>query len=149
MNLMDVLAKSGPRKRRRRVGRGESSGRGKTSGRGHKGAKSRSGWGGMLAYEGGQMPLMRRLPKRGFNNSRFRKEYAILNVQDLEKYFEAGAEISLEVAKGLGISKKRETFLKILGKGEINKKLTVNAHRFSATAKEKIEAAGGTVVELS
>ena len=148
MNLMDVLSRSGPRKRRRRVGRGESSGRGKTSGRGHKGAKSRSGWGGMLAHEGGQMPLMRRLPKRGFNNKRFRTEYAILNVQDLEKYFEADSEVSLETAKGLGISKKRETLLKILGKGDISKKLTVKAHRFSATAREKIEAAGGTVVEL-
>ena len=148
MDLMDVLSKSGPRKRKKRVGRGESSGRGKTSGRGHKGAKSRSGWGGMLAYEGGQMPLMRRLPKRGFNNKRFRTEYAILNVQDLEKYFEADFEVSLEAAKALGISKKRDTLLKILGKGEITRKLTVHAHKFSATAREKIEAAGGTVVEL-
>jgi large subunit ribosomal protein L15 len=103
----------------------------------------------MLAHEGGQMPLMRRLPKRGFNNKRFRTEYAILNVQDLEKYFEADAEVSLEAAKGLGISKKRDTLLKILGKGEITIKLTVKAHQFSATAREKIEAAGGTVVELS
>jgi len=149
MNLMDVLSKSGPRKRRRRVGRGESSGRGKTSGRGHKGAKSRSGWGGMLAHEGGQMPLMRRLPKRGFNNKRFRTEYAILNVHDLQKYHQADGEVSLETAKGLGLSKNRETLLKILGKGDISKKLTVKAHRFSATAREKIEAAGGTVVELS
>jgi large subunit ribosomal protein L15 len=149
MNLMDVLSKSGPRRRRRRVGRGESSGRGKTSGRGHKGAKSRSGWGGMLAHEGGQMPIMRRLPKRGFNNSRFRKEYAILNVQDLDKYFEETEEVTLEAAIGRGITKKRETLLKILGKGDIQKKLTVKAHRFSATAREKIEAAGGTVVDLS
>lgn len=149
MNLMDVLSRSGPRRRRRRVGRGESSGRGKTSGRGHKGAKSRSGWGGMLAHEGGQMPIMRRLPKRGFNNSRFRKEYAILNVQDLEKYFEETEQVTLEAAIGRGITKKRETLLKILGKGDIQKKLTVKAHRFSATAREKIEAAGGTVVDLS
>jgi large subunit ribosomal protein L15 len=149
MNLMDVLKHSGPRKRKRRVGRGESSGRGKTSGRGHKGAKSRSGWGGMLAHEGGQMPLMRRLPKRGFNNSRFRRDYAILNVQDLEQHFGEDEDVSLEAAKGRGISKKRDSFLKILGKGEIKKKLTVKAHRFSATAREKIEAAGGTVVELS
>ena len=149
MNLMDVLSKSGPRKRRRRVGRGESSGRGKTSGRGHKGAKSRSGWGGMLAHEGGQMPIMRRLPKRGFNNARFRKEYAILNVQDLEKHFDESEEVTLEAAIGRGITKKRETLLKILGKGEIAKKLTVKAHRFSATAREKIEAAGGSVVEIT
>jgi large subunit ribosomal protein L15 len=149
MNLMDVLRHTGPRRRKRRVGRGESSGVGKTSGRGHKGAKSRSGWGGMLAHEGGQMPLMRRLPKRGFNNDRFRSQYAILNVQDLEKYFADGEEVTLEAAKGKGITKKRETLLKILGKGEIKKKLTVRAHRFSETAREKLEKAGGTVVEIS
>jgi len=148
MNLSDVLRHTGPRRRRRRVGRGESSGAGKTSGRGHKGAKSRSGWGGMLAYEGGQMPLMRRLPKRGFNNLRFRTSYAILNVQDLEQHFEEGEEVTLEAAKRKGITKKRETFLKILGKGEVEKKLTVRAHRLSATAREKIEKAGGSVVEV-
>jgi large subunit ribosomal protein L15 len=148
MNLMDVLSHTGPRRRKRRVGRGESSGVGKTSGRGHKGAKSRSGWGGMLAHEGGQMPLMRRLPKRGFNNVRFRKEYAILNVQDLEQHFAEGEEVTLEAAKGKGITKKRETLLKILGKGEITKKLTVRAHKFSATAREKLEGAGGTAVEI-
>ena len=148
MNLMDVLKHTGPRRRKRRVGRGESSGVGKTSGRGHKGAKSRSGWGGMLGHEGGQLPLARRLPKRGFNNDRFRREYAILNVQDLEKYFADGAEVSLDAAKGIGITKKRETLLKILGKGEIKKKLTVKASKFSATAREKLEGAGGTVVEV-
>ena len=149
MNLADVLKHSGPRRRKRRVGRGESSGRGKTSGRGHKGAKSRSGWGGMLQHEGGQMPLMRRLPKRGFNNSRFRKEYAILNVQDLEEHFGNDEEVHLDAAKGKGITKKRETLLKILGKGDIQKKLVVKAHRFSATAREKIEKAGGSVIEIS
>lgn len=149
MNLHDVLSHSPPRKRRRRVGRGESSGVGKTSGRGHKGAKSRAGWGGMLQHEGGQMPIMRRLPKRGFNNSRFRVEYAILNVQDLEKHFEAGEEVTIESAKAKGIIKKRETGLKILGKGEIGRKLVVRANRFSGTAKEKIEGAGGTVVEIA
>ena len=148
MNLMDVLKHSGPRRRKRRVGRGESSGVGKTSGRGHKGAKSRSGWGGMLAHEGGQMPLARRLPKRGFNNIRFRTEYAILNVQDLEEYFDETEEVTLEAAKAKGITKKRENLLKILGKGEIKKKLTVKAHKFSATAREKLESAGGTVVEI-
>ncbi len=148
MNLMDVLKRSGPRKRRTRVGRGESSGLGKTSGRGNKGAKSRSGWGGMTSHEGGQMPIIRRLPKKGFNNVLFRREYAILNVQDLEKHFEAGAEVSIDAVKALGIMKKRETLLKILGKGEVKKALTVKAHRFSATAREKLTQAGGTVVEI-
>lgn len=149
MNLTDVLKHTPPRKRKRRVGRGESSGAGKTSGRGHKGAKSRSGWGGMLQHEGGQMPIIRRLPKRGFNNTRFRTEYAILNVSDLEQHFEEGQEVDLDSAKAHGITKKKETLLKILGKGEITKKLVVKADKFSATAREKIEKAGGTVVEAS
>lgn len=149
MNLMDVLKRSGPRRRKRRVGRGESSGAGKTCGRGHKGAKSRSGWGGKLKHEGGQMPLVRRLPKKGFNNKRFRTEYAILNVSDLPKHFEAGAEVSPESAREIGIMKKRETLLKILGKGDLDIAVNVKAHRFSAKAREKIEKAGGTVVEIS
>ena len=148
MKLSDVNKKAGPRDRKVRVGRGESSGKGKTSGRGHKGAKSRSGWGGMLAHEGGQMPINRRLPKKGFNNKNFRVEYAILNVRDLEEHFGATEEVSPEAAKEKGIMKKRETLLKILGKGDVNKALTVKAHRFSATAREKIEKAGGTVVEI-
>jgi large subunit ribosomal protein L15 len=100
----------------------------------------------MLKHEGGQMPLIRRLPKKGFNNIRFRKEYAILNVSDLERSFAEGEEISPESAKARGIMKKRETLLKILGKGDIARAITVHAHRVSATAKEKIEKAGGTVV---
>ena len=149
MNLTEVHQGVKKYKKRKRIGRGTGSGHGKTSGRGHKGQGSRAGFSMHPTFEGGQMPLARRIPKRGFNNKRFRTEYAILNVQDLEKYFEADAEVSLEAAKGLGISKKRDALLKILGKGEINKKLTVSAHKFSATAREKIEAAGGTVVELS
>jgi large subunit ribosomal protein L15 len=121
---------------------------GKTAGRGHNGAKSRSGWGGMLGHEGGQMPIIRRLPKKGFNNIAFRTEYAILNVRDLEELFEVTDEVSPEAAKARGAMKKRETLLKILGKGELNKALTVQAHRFSASAREKIEKAGGTVVEI-
>ncbi|MCU0727010.1 MAG: 50S ribosomal protein L15 [Planctomycetes bacterium] len=148
MKLTDVLARSGPRQRKRRVGRGESSGAGKTSGRGAKGAKARSGWGGMIAHEGGQMPIIRRLPKKGFSNILFRKEYAILNVLDLERHFAAGEEVSPEAAKLKGIMKKREMLLKILGKGEIGKALMVKAHRFSVTAREKVEKAGGTVVIL-
>ena len=149
MKLSDVNQKGGPRDRKRRIGRGESSGAGKTSGRGHKGAKSRSGWGGMLAHEGGQMPINRRLPKKGFNNKNFRTEYAILNVRDLEEHFATGEEVSPEAAKDKGIMKKRETLLKILGKGDVEKALTVKAHRFSATARDKIEQAGGTVVEIN
>ncbi len=148
MNLNDVLRASGPRRRRRRVGRGESSGKGKTCGKGHKGARCRSGWGGMLHREGGQMPLVRRLPKRGFNNARFRVGYAILNVQDLEKLFDEGDEVSPEAAKARGVMKKRDTHLKILGKGEVTKKLSVKAHRFSETARRKIEEAGGRVIEI-
>ena len=147
MKLTDVLKHTAPRRRKRRVGRGESSGLGKTSGRGHKGAKARSGWGGMLGHEGGQMPIQRRLPKRGFNNSRFRKEYAILNVSDLERHFEEGEEVSLEAAKTRGLMKKRDTALKILGKGDLAKKLVVRAQKFSDTAREKIEKAGGEVSE--
>ena len=149
MKLSDVLSKGGPRRRRRRVGRGESSGAGKTSGRGHKGAKSRSGWGGMLGHEGGQMPIIRRLPKKGFNNVLFRKEYAILNVSDLEKYFPETDEVSPEGAKAIGVMKKRDNLLKILGKGDLGRAYTVKAHRFSASAREKIEKAGGTVIEIS
>ena len=148
MKLSDVNKKAGPRDRRVRIGRGESSGKGKTCGRGHNGAKSRSGWGGMLSHEGGQMPIIRRLPKKGFNNILFRTEYAILNVRDLEEHFAVGVEVSPEAAKEMGIMKKRELLLKILGKGDVNKALTVKAHRFSATAREKIEKAGGTVVEI-
>ena len=148
MKLTDVNKKAGPRDRKVRVGRGESSGKGKTAGRGQNGAKSRSGWGGMLAHEGGQMPINRRLPKKGFNNKNFRTEYAILNVRDLEELFAEGEEVSPQASKDKGIMKKREMLLKILGKGEITKPLTVSAHRFSVTAREKIEKAGGTVVEI-
>ena len=95
------------------------------------------------------MPLVRRLPKKGFNNYAFRTEYAILNVRELDQYFEAGAEVSPDAAKGIGVMKKRDNLLKILGKGEIKNAYTVKAHRFSATAREKIEGAGGTVVEIS
>ncbi len=148
MKISDVNKKAGPRDRKVRVGRGESSGKGKTCGRGSNGAKSRSGWGGMLAHEGGQMPINRRLPKKGFNNKNFRTEYAILNVRDLEEHFGVGEEVSPEAAKDKGIMKKREALLKILGKGDVEKALTVTAHRFSATARDKIEKAGGTVVEI-
>lgn len=133
-------SKRGPK----RVGRGRSSGHGKTSTRGHKGQKARSGGGVRPGFEGGQMPLSRRLPKRGFTNI-FRKEYAILNVRDLEKGFKAGDEITPEVLKEKGLMGKRER-IKILGEGRLTKGLKVRAHAFSKEAEKKIKEAGGEVI---
>ncbi|MBQ4193491.1 MAG: 50S ribosomal protein L15, partial [Clostridia bacterium] len=124
-----------------RKGRGPGSGNGKTAGKGHKGQNARSGGGVRLGFEGGQLPLYRKLPKRGFKN-RFAVNYAIVNVSDLNK-FEDGATVNLDKLMECGIVKKPLDGLKILGNGEITKKLTVEAKVFSATAKEKIEAAGG------
>lgn len=132
-------------KKRRRVGRGPGSGHGKTCGRGHKGQRSRSGGGPHPRFEGGQMPLERRLPKRGFNNI-FRKEYAVLNLRALEDKFDAGTTVDMEALSAQGLLPKQlGAGLKILGDGELTKALTVRAHRFSKSAREKIEAAGGTV----
>jgi large subunit ribosomal protein L15 len=128
---------------RRRVGRGPGSGRGKTSGRGEKGQKSRSGASRKLGFEGGQMPLYRRVPKRGFHNP-FRVEYACINVGQLEA-FEAGTIVTPEVLLERGAVKKLRDGLKILGEGKLSKALTVRAHKFSARAQEVIAAAGGTV----
>ena len=130
---------------KKRVGRGHGSGHGKTSGRGQKGQKARSGWKGGTrpGFEGGQTPLYMRFPKRGFSNAPFKKEYAIVNVKDLEERFEDGAVITPEVLREVGLVKKKLP-VKILGDGELTKKLTVKAHKFSASAKAKIEAAFGT-----
>ena len=135
----------GGTKKAKRVGRGTSSGHGKTSGRGHDGQKSRSGGGVRPGFEGGQMPLFRRMPKRGFTNI-FAKQYAIINVEDLNR-FEENAVITPELLISEGIVKwgKVVDGVKILGNGDINKKLTVKAHKFSKTAADKIEAAGGKV----
>ena len=124
-----------------RKGRGPGSGNGKTSGRGHKGQNARSGGGVRPGFEGGQLPLYRKLPKRGFNN-KFATVYATINVSDLNK-FEDGATVNLEALINAGLVKKEFDGLKVLGNGELTKKLTVEAKVFSATAKEKIEAAGG------
>lgn len=134
-----------PAKERKRVGRGISSGHGKTSGRGLGGQKSRSGGGVRPGFEGGQMPLMRRMPKRGFTNI-FAKEYAIINVSELNR-FEEGTVITPELLIKEGLLKRGKIVdgVKILGNGSIEKKLTVKAHQFSKTAAEKIEAAGGRV----
>ena len=146
MKLNDLRPNAGGgTKKRKRIGRGTSSGHGKTSGRGHKGQKSRTGGGVRPGFEGGQMPLIRRLPKRGFTNI-FAKEYAIINVEDLNK-FEDNTVITLELLIDEGVIKKGKAIdgVKVLGDGDINKKLTVKAHKFSKTAAEKIEAAGGMV----
>lgn len=143
MKLHELKPAVGATTAPKRLGRGTGSGLGKTSGKGHKGAKARSGGGKRPGFEGGQMPLTMRLPKRGFTNN-FRTEYIAINVDRLE-VFEDGMVVSPVELIEYGIIKKIEDGVKILGNGEITKKLTVQANKFSATAKEKIEAAGGKV----
>jgi large subunit ribosomal protein L15 len=130
-------------KARKRVGRGPGSGLGKTSGRGQKGQKSRSGASIPAWFQGGQSPLYRRLPKRGFNNARYREEFATINLSDLNKYFNDGDVVSPELLKERGIIKKQLCGVKVLGNGELEKKLTIKANRFSTAAVTKIESAGG------
>ncbi|MER1987935.1 MAG: 50S ribosomal protein L15 [Solibacillus sp.] len=142
MKLHELKPAEGSRKVRNRVGRGIGSGNGKTSGRGHKGQNARSGGGVRPGFEGGQNPLFRRLPKRGFTNIN-RKEYAIVNLDALNR-FEDGAEVTPAALLETGIVSKELSGIKILGHGTINVKLTVKAHKFSASAKEAIENAGGT-----
>ena len=141
MKLNNLKPAMGSTQSRRRIGRGTGSGLGGTSTRGHKGAKSRSGYKKKIGFEGGQMPLYRRLPKRGFTN-RFAKKYSVINVSDLER-FDNGTEVSLEELCNAGIIKQPEARLKVLGDGELSKKLTVKAAKFSKMAAEKIEGAGG------
>jgi len=143
MNLSKLRAPKNANRNRKRVGRGMGSGHGKTSTRGHKGQGSRSGSSLMRGFEGGQMPLHRRLPKRGFTNI-FRTEYTVLNLDRLAELNETELTIDAFVAKGF--LKKRNELLKILGNGELNVALTVHAHKFSKTAQEKIEKAGGKAV---
>ena len=148
MRLHDIKPNPGAKHRRKRLGSGESSGLGKTCGRGHKGQKSRSGGGPRSTFEGGQMPLYRRLPKRGFNNKRFKKIYAVVNVGLLEDSFDEGALINDQSLRERGIVKGKYDGIKILGGGEISKKFKLSVNRFSDSAKEKIEKAGGSI-ELS
>ncbi|OCS88019.1 50S ribosomal protein L15 [Caryophanon tenue] len=143
MKLHELKPAEGSRKVRNRVGRGIGSGNGKTSGRGHKGQNSRSGGGVRPGFEGGQNPLFRRLPKRGFTNVN-RKEYAIVNVETLNR-FEDGAEVTAALLLETGVVSNEKAGIKILGNGELTKKLTVKAHKFSASAKEAIENAGGSI----
>lgn len=145
ITLGNLSPKKGAKRERKRVGRGQGSGRGKTATRGHKGSKSRSGYGVRPGFEGGQMPLQRRLPKRGFNNI-FRKEYTIVQVRDLEA-FEAGTRVDRETLEEAGLIGKRDILVKVLANGELSKSLTVAVDKVSAGAKKKIEAAGGTVEE--
>ena len=142
MKLHTLKPNEGSIKNRKRVGRGQGSGTGKTSGRGEKGQNARSGGGVRVGFEGGQTPLFRRLPKRGFSNALFKKEYAIIILDELNK-FEDGAEVSLKVLREMGIVKKSKDGLKVLGNGTLEKKLTVKANKFSASAKEQIEKLGG------
>lgn len=142
MKLHDLSPAAGSSKERKRIGRGPASGQGKTAGKGHKGQKARAGRGMRAGFEGGQMPLQRRIPKRGFNNI-FATEMAIANVATLDKYFDDGAIVTVDALIEKGIIKKTLDGVKILGQGELTKKLTVQANAFSDSAKSKIEAAGG------
>ncbi len=144
MDLSNLTNTPGARHRRKRVGRGCGSGMGKTATRGHKGQNARKGHKQKLGFEGGQMPLIRRLPKRGFNNARFRVEALAVNVSTLEKLFNAGDEITIESLAAKGLSDNKRPRVKILATGELTKKFTVKVP-CSAAAKAKIEAAGGTV----
>ena len=138
----EITSVVGEHKRRRRIGRGTGSGRGKTCGRGHKGGGSRAGSTSVSLYEGGQMPLFRRLPKRGFSNRKFATRCEIVNVSQLER-FEDGAEVGVEQLSGAGLIGSDKSRVKILGKGDLTKKLHVTAHKFSRTAENKIVASGG------
>ena len=149
MNLSDVHRGIKKHKKRRRIGRGPGSGHGKTSGRGHKGAGSRSGNSRRPYFEGGQMSFVRRIPKRGFSNADFRNLHHVVNVKTLEERFGPGAEIDAQILVEAGVIRDADLPLKILGEGELTKKLTVTAARFSASARSKIEAAGGTVNEVA
>ena len=142
MKLNSIYAPYGATKTRKRVGRGIGSGLGKTSGKGHKGQNARSGGGVRPGFEGGQLPLYRRLPKRGFSNALFKTRYATLNLSDLNK-FEDGAVITPELLKEMGLVKKQLDGIKVLGNGTLEKKVIVKAHKFSEVAQKQIEKLGG------
>jgi large subunit ribosomal protein L15 len=144
MRLHNLSPRPGAKKRRKRLGSGESSGKGKTSGKGHKGQKARSGGSIRLGFEGGQMPLIRRLPKRGFNNAAFKLRYAIVNLDDLNDFAD-GTSVDEAILRKEGLVRGTIDGVKILARGEITKKLTISGAKFSEAAKRKIEAAGGTI----
>jgi len=147
MSLSNLRPPKGAKHARKRVGRGPGSGHGKTASRGSKGAKSRSGFRFKRGFEGGQMPLHRRVPKRGFTNI-FRVEYAVVNLDTLAEVFEAGSAVTPELLRERGLVRLARAPIKVLGRGEISKALTVRAHRFSGSAAEKIAKAGGSVERL-
>ena len=143
MSLNNLRPPRGAKHAKKRVGRGPGSGHGKTAARGHKGAKSRSGFRFKRGFEGGQMPLHRRVPKRGFNNI-FRVEYAVVNLDVLAEVFDAGSEVTPDVLRQRGLVREKASVpVKVLGRGDISKQLTVRAHKFSGSAAKKIAAAGG------
>jgi large subunit ribosomal protein L15 len=148
MGLSNLRPPKGAKHARKRVGRGPGSGHGKTASRGSKGAKSRSGFRFKRGFEGGQMPLHRRVPKRGFHNP-FRIEYAVVNLDMIAEVFEAGSSVTPELLRERGLVRQATAPIKILGRGDITKTFTVKAHKFSATAAEKIAKAGGVVEVLA
>jgi large subunit ribosomal protein L15 len=148
MRLHELKTRPGSKHRVKRLGCGESSGHGKTSGKGHKGQKARSGGSIRLGFEGGQMPLIRRLPKRGFNNAAFKTSYALVNLADLEQFAD-GLQVTEALLREKGLVNGRFDGIKILGRGELTKKLTVEADKFSEAARQAIEKAGGSAVVRS
>lgn len=147
MDLSNLRKPKGSTHSKKRIGRGQGSGNGKTAGRGHKGAKSRSGFKHKRGFEGGQMPLHRRVPKRGFHNL-FRQAYEVVNLDTLQDRFDAGVEVTPELLRERGVVSRRG-LIKVLGRGDIEKALTVRAHKFSGKAAEKIAAAGGRAEVLA
>jgi large subunit ribosomal protein L15 len=147
MSLNSIRPPKGAKHPKKRLGRGHGTGHGKTASRGHKGAKSRSGHRFKRGFEGGQMPLHRRVPKRGFRNP-FRVEYAVVNLDTLAEVFEAGSSVTPELLRERGLVRQSRARIKVLGRGDIAKQLTVQAHKFSGKAAEKIAAAGGTTEVL-
>ena len=148
IGLNNLRPAEGSTHKKKRVGRGPGSGLGKTAGRGNKGQKSRSGYSGKVGFEGGQMPLQRRLPKRGFTNI-FKKQWVEISLASLEQHFSAGEEITPEVLHVRGLIKKARHDVVVLGNGEVSKAFRVSAHRFTKSARQKIEQAGGSVVEIA
>ena len=144
MKLHELVANEGATQSKKRVGRGPGSGLGKTSGKGQKGQKARSGSGKGATFEGGQLPLYRRLPKRGFSNFEFKTTYAVVNVSDLNR-FEDGTLVTPALLKEVGLANKELDGIKVLGNGSLEKRLTIQAHKFSKSAVEKIEASGSKI----
>jgi large subunit ribosomal protein L15 len=149
MMIHEITEQVGPHRRRKRIGRGRATGHGKTSGRGTKGATSRSGWSFRASYEGGQKPFYQRIPKRGFSNAQFADEYHVVNLKALEARCENGSEVTVASLAKMGLVRNTQLPLKVLGEGELTKKLHIKAAKFSAAARTKIEGAGGSITEIT